>query len=196
MVSQNKYKRDLKIKRVAEILLKEGITMDEILNTDPSKSYLAAWEKLKEINEAFGDEDGTVQVGDSKLNLYDMKAYCKYLDTPPDERNITLARRIPLEYIKSYIKPKTWKNMSVDEKHDVLWGLGLSVKYSEDNIETASRYYIKCENYRTEDNKVKIGLVVVGSERIDKEWLRSGYASDGAILFVNDVNRIEELYEI
>lgn len=188
MVSKWKAKRDNTIQRVAGILLDSQTTMDSVVHNKVDEKYIHALQKSN-------PERSAMVIGQTTVDYEDIYDYCKYLDTPPDERNIPLAKRIPLAYIEDHLKTvnKSWGSLPYSEKMDMLFDLGLAVKQSEENMDIASKYYVNMENYRGRDNKVHVGLVIVGSERIDKAWVKSGYASDDAILYTRDGGLASEL---
>jgi hypothetical protein len=73
------------------------------------------------------------------------------------ERSFIVGRMLPVSYIPE------WKNLDEAGRKDVLWNLGFDIKkfnYLED---------VAC--YTTQEGKRECGLVIRGSERVDKEWI-------------------------
>lgn len=188
MVSKWKIQRDNTIQRVASVLWNNNITMNDVISIKEDELFIEA---LYRVNTKKED----MMIGDSLVEYEEVKTYCKFLDTPANERNIPLAKRIPLVYIEEHLKRegRSWRKLTVEERIDTLFNLGLAVKQSDENMDIATRYFVNMENYRGLDNKAYMGLVIVASERIDKAWLQSGYASDEAILYTRDGSLAREL---
>lgn len=191
MVSKHKLERDFSIQAVSNKLLEHNISMDDIVLVKTDESFTEALERIN-------PDKNDMHIGSDKVEYAAIYNYCRYMDTPPDERNIPLAKRIPLQYIEDYLakEGKSWRKLKYDEKLDMLFDLGLAVKQSDENMDIATKYYVNMENYRGQDRKVHMGLVIVSSERIDKAWLNSGYASEDAILYTKDGSLAAELSKL
>lgn len=120
--------------------------------------------------------------------LFDTEAvwhWCESIDAPARVYALTLPKIVSMSDIESDLKRylnKQWKDLSYNEKLDVLYEYGLSVKGGEES----SKYIIKRQIHRTRDNKLTDGLVVIASERLDKEWINTPMASFEAKVFTSD----------
>ena len=95
-----------------------------------------------------------------------------------------------LQYVsESDIYAVFWKSfaeMSQEEFHEVLWQFGLDYKKGyeqQDNIQ-----------HRNRQNKIVVCHRWVGGERLDDEWLNTGYASKEAKDKASGCKVLEDLY--
>jgi len=212
--------REMTVQKVMKALLAASVSLEDVLKpkqgngtTSKDESFSIALQRLSKQCKRVGningqyyvDKDkGTVffKVGEDLLSENTLMVACREMDKPPKQRLIPLPLRYSLFEIEECLsklgKPAFGK-MSYAEKIEVLWGLGMAV-YPEHpeypNGSMSCKYFVNRETYRGVDNKVEHGLVIVGSERIDSEWLNSGFASDAAILYTDDTELAKDLAEM
>ena len=135
------------------------------------------------------------KIGDRYFSYEAILEYLEKASGYTKKTDITIAKIIPFDNINKHLEEqgKDWKEMSQRDKNKLLYSAGLAVMKDKENEEVNSRYEVREMYYRGEDNKTKYGMCVVGSERIDKEWLQSGYASDEAKLYDSDATMRDQL---
>ena len=176
--------KEKKIQTITNHLLRNNKVSEDVFND-------VFWGKEGQTHmEAMNSHKGVA--GASQINLYgtmfskeDVGYWCEHIDAPASVYALTLPKIISMSDIESDLKRylnKNWRELSYDEKLDVLYEYGLSVKGGEES----SKYFIKRQIHRTRDNKLTDGLVVIASERLDKEWLNTPMASFEAKIFTSD----------
>lgn len=147
---------------------KEGMTLTEAMN------------KCSDTAEA-----SQVSLYGTMFSKEDVGYWCEHIDAPASVYALTLPKIVSMSDIERDLKRylnKQWKDLAYNEKLDVLYEYGLSVKGGEES----SKYIIKRQIHRTRDNKLTDGLVVIASERLDKEWINTPMASFEAKVFTSD----------
>lgn len=81
----------------------------------------------------------------------------------------------------------TWVNENKKEFEDILYSLGMDIKTpyeTQENVQHRNRFnkVVQCDRW-------------VGNERTDKEWVKSGYASQEAIDKSTNSKLITDLYK-
>lgn len=142
-----------------------------------------------------GQQD--VKIGSKVFQLKDVVGYLNQMEDDPGWKHMVLPKQISMTDIYAYLKTqgKTWKGMKPRERIDLLFGMGLNVKLKE-GLEDISRYEQKNGPHRNLQGKPMSGWYIEASERTDKEWLGSGFASDAAILYTTDGSLGRELQQI
>ena len=172
------------IQKITNHLLRNNKVADDVFNEvfwgKEGQSYMDAVNNRKEVSEA------------SQIDLYgtlfdkeDVGHWCEHIDAPASVYALTLPKIVSMSDIERDLKRylnKNWRELSYNEKLDVLYEYGLSVKGGEES----SKYIIKRQIHRTRDNKLTDGLVVIASERLDKEWINTPMASFEAKVFTSD----------
>lgn len=183
------------IQKITNHLLRNNKTAEDIFNDvfwgKENQTYMQAMNNRQEHREA------------SQINVYgtlfDKEAvgyWCESVDAPASVYTMTLPKIVSMSDIESDLKRylgKSWKQLSYDEKLDVLWEYGLSVKAGMDE---ASKYVINRQIHRNRNNKLVDGLVVIASERLDKEWTSTPMASFEAKTFTTDGSLSRDLTEM
>jgi|TARA_R110000851_G_scaffold130486_1_gene264130 hypothetical protein len=152
-----------------------------------------------------GREAETFTFGKVKVSHADLLHYMELIARPTRNRNFSICHMMGLEDITTLLHVggyPLWGDLprnSVEDgspsKEEALWNLGFAVKHTEEDTE-AAHFYIERKMYRGLDNRVRSGLVVVGTERTDKEWLSSGQASVEAHTFDRDYEVAKDLQMI
>lgn len=118
------------------------------------------------------------------FNRYDKYTTTRRLNVPLRLSLYDIEQKLPL------IGLPNWGKLDLDVKESLLFSLGMDCR-------EPNKFYIDRVQYRSETtNKLEYGLVVIGEERVDKEWRDSGYASQEAILYTEDLNLRKDLAEM
>jgi len=200
-MNKEEKQKQRRVQSVVNKFLDVGVVAGDFLNLDKYSSCVSAYESymkdqaFKEYREWEVGEDFTYK--GLRISHDDMIAYCESVDTPPDERYIPVARRMSMSDIEQWVQIKyesRWSELYYDEKLKTLYELGFAVLGGDkDNESVLSKYYVERTTHRNLSGKIVDGLVVVGSERGDKEWLNSGCASYEAKIYSDDPEMIRDL---
>lgn len=193
----NKEKKEIEkqVQKITNHLLRNGKMAEDVFSElfwgKEGQLYMEAMSNRQEHREA------------SQINLYgelfdaEMIGYwCESIDAPASVYEMTLPKIVSMSDIESDLKRylgKNWRDLSYNEKLDVLWEYGLNVKAGMDE---ASKYVINRQIHRNRNNKLVDGLVVIASERLDKEWTSTPMASFEAKTFTTDGSLSRDLTEM
>lgn len=175
---------------ITNSLLDSGLDLITFLRSKNDKLEDDVEEVYPEAIKHFKVGD-SVKIGVDVYHAEDFLDYCKHADMPPEGRYITLPKYIPMEDIENALQQqygKSWKDLTQTEKNDVLWNCGMNTK--------DGRYYVDRRIYRNSKNKAVTGLCVVASERTDKEWTKTPFASYEAKIFTTDGSLSKELFSL
>lgn len=187
---------ELFIDKVNTALLKDGKCVEDLLKVRTDEEGKHKETLYKAFTRYYKDqEDKVFVVGGVSFTYKEMLHYMELTDRPARSRHLPLPITVGLDDIQTALRSggyPSWTELSFVEKQDALWEMGFAVKYVDDDLDIA-KYYIDRKMYRGMDNKARSGLVVVGTERTDKEWLRSGFASSDALTYTKDVELAKDL---
>lgn len=187
-MDEQQKKEQLTVQRITQSMLNEGKCVEELfhrLDRKGDEPFLHTYLRV------VSDESGMIIDG-RQYTHYEMILFFNSVDSPSEELELRLAKRVSMSDIEDYVGQyygKRWKDFKFKEKQDILYGFGLDVKGGK-------RYYVDRITHRNRANKVVTGLCVAGSERIDKEWLTSGLASYEAKIFTTDGALNRDLMEM
>lgn len=175
---------------ITNSLLDSGLDLITFLQSKNNKLEDDIEEVYPEAIKHFKVGD-SVKIGVDVYHAEDFLDYCKHVDMPPEGRYITLPKYIPMEDIENALQQqygKSWKDLTQTEKNDVLWNCGMNTK--------DGRYYVDRRIYRNSKNKAVTGLCIVASERTDKGWTKTPFASYEAKIFTVDGSLSKELFSL
>jgi len=207
-MSMNKAER-ARLNKVKDTLLQEllklELCVDDILKPKggveggkPREKMLAAFRR-KYIH--LEGKEVELEPIPTKFQYADLEYVFRGMDFMPASRHLSLAKTLSLSDIQTALKMagmSKWKDLSPEEKLDVLWSMGLAVKFSDNptDDEDASRFYTERKHHRNVNNKVDYGLCITANERTDEEWKKSPHASYEAKIFTKDVELAKELRDM
>lgn len=186
-------------------LLHAGMVAEDLVKGEPIKSENQTWASRFAMQKKGWEKAGKkISIGDNSFTVTQIYEYFKAIQDQAQVANIPLATTISLidieEGLRALNKPR-WKELSTDERYDLLWDLGLAVKPL--NLKTIEGYDMDISTYRTTkcrhkrmDGTIVYGIAIIAQERRDREWIESGYASDEAKLFTEDVELARDLAEM
>lgn len=190
-MNKEQKQKERRIQKIVNMLLDEGMTADDVAKTREDKKG-----PLETFTEAFERryKKESFKINGRVMPSEDMKEYCAYIDSFSSKvANIPLAKRVSMSDIQSDLNKylnTTWKDLSYEQKLNVLWEYGLNVlKESEDS----SKYWVTRCIHRNRNNQVVDGLCIIASERTDKEWIMTPMASYEAKVYTKDVEMMRDI---
>ena len=167
------------IEQLQELLADNGLYAEDLVkeNREDSLELLSTvFKRTVDLNgsSVFEGSEGTVYV--DNMDIYN---YLLHIESEEhDVGYYKLSLIIPLENIQRDLDKfglGLWEDMDIDSKRVLLEEYGID--YNEGYIERTMLY-------RADNNRVASGKVIIGQERLDKDWLRSGRASHEAKIFM------------
>lgn len=124
---------------------------------------------------------------ESQYYEFDHNTETNELDEKIQEANYSLVRYLSMSDVKD--GGLVWRDMTQKEKDDSLYAVGLDVK----NF----RYITHLDTHITFKGKPFNGVRFICNERLDTDWIQSGYASQEAELtFRGDPSFSREIYRM
>jgi len=189
--------------KLLQALLGMGLCVDDILQPQGDVDLPKGRETLLHAyKRKFTQlEGGDVTFAGVTAHYDEFAEVFRKMDYRPPSRNLGLAKIVSMPDVQEALAlagMPAWKNLSEETKEEVLWGMGLAVKFSDEpsDDEDASVYYIDRKQHRNVHNKVVLDLCITANERVDTEWLSSPHCSHAAKIFTKDVELSRELAEI
>lgn len=185
-----------------QALLNRGECVDDVLSTiegdggnKPREKLLTAFYRKHQQHEG-----GFVEFAGVSFAYSDLEWVFKGMDFAPKSHHLSLAKTISLADIQGALKlagMPAWRDTTDEVKLDILWGMGLAVKFTaHDADEDASRYYTERKMHRNITNKTVYDLCITANERTDDEWKKSPHCSYEAKIFTKDIELAKELQEM
>ena len=189
--------------KLLQALLDQSLCVDDILKPRGDVDLPKGREKLlAAYTRKFTHlEGGVVTIAGVTASYEEFAEMFRTMDFRPPNRNLSLAKIISMADVHEALRlagMESWGDLTREVKDDVLWGMGLAVKFSDDpsDDEDASIYYIERKLHRNVHNKVTLGLCITANERVDKGWLSSPHCSHAAKIFTKDPDLARELSEL
>ena len=188
----NKMTKEAKLKQksiqhVSNLLLNMDLTADDIVHRKEEQSTTEAF-----LIQNKGKQD--VKLGDVIIPYNIMLEYCNHVDEMPEEMLSVIPLRLSLADIETDLAThlqRSWRSLSYKEKTTLLWHYGMNCVASK---EDSSKYWVVRCLHRNRKDVVINGLCIVGAERLDKDWIKSGKASIDAYTFTKDPELKKDLY--
>lgn len=191
------------VSAVFDALLSAGMTFDELITPNALYEEGTKNEVLADVFKRKRKDKSDVQVGAKFFTYEDVLTVCEEVDKPARNHNMQLACIRSMEDVHTYCDVKgypKWSALSYEKKLDVLWDLGLAVKYEEEGVmgedEEVSKYFISNKQHRKFDNSIVRGLCVTATERTDRAWKDSGYATQEAMIYTKDHELAKDLAQM
>lgn len=202
-INNEERKRLNKVKdKLLQKLLKNDLCVDDLLSPKAGDGKDRKEEKLvSAFSRGFGHlkEKGIVEILGTEFSYSDLMYIFRGMDFAPHKRHFTLAKTISLDDIQHALKLANmpdWFDTSEEDRLEILFGMGLAVRDSEDDEadEEVSKYFVERKHHRNHDNKVKYGWCITANERTDTMWKKSPYASYEAKIYTKDPELAKDLY--